>query len=128
MLIPNFPNMSIFFIKNFMVSSKLLEPGLRGSLLKCIALVSLLSGTDGNLFICRHGSHLVFLLLYVDDIIHTRNNPAFTASMIQQLSSDFDLKDLGLLHYFLRLQIDYIDSGLFVHQTKYETDLSTSSS
>lgn len=72
------------------------------------------SRVGGNLFIYKHGSHLVFLLLYVDDII---------ASIIQQLSSDFDLKDLGLLHYFLGLQIDYNNVGLFVHQTKYATDL-----
>lgn len=67
-----------------------------------------------NLFIYMHGSHPVFLLLYVDDII---------ASIIHQLSSDFDLNDLGLLHYFLGLQIDYTITDLFVHQTKYATDL-----
>ena len=76
-----------------------------------------------NLFIYRHGSHLVFLLLYVDDIILTENDSAFTASIIQLLTSTLDLKDLGLLHYFLGLQIEY--TGLFVHQTKYATDLLT---
>ena len=81
------------------------------------------SGVDGNLFISKHGSHLVFLLLYVDDIILTWNNPTFIASIIQQLSSDFDLKDLSLLHYFLGLQIDHTNTGLFVHQTMYATDL-----
>ena len=56
------------------------------------------SGADGNLFIYRHGCHLVFLLLYVDDIILTGNDKVFTTSIIQLLSSSFDLKDLGLLH------------------------------
>ena len=78
-------------------------------------------GANGNLFIYRHGCHLVFLLLYVDDIILTGNDKVFIASIIQLLSSSFD--HLGLLHYFLRLQIEYTDSGLFVHQTKYATDL-----
>ena len=67
----------------------------------------------------------MFLLLYVDDIILTGSDKKFTASIIQLLSSAFDLKDLGLLHYFLGLQIEYTDSGLFVHQTKYATDLLT---
>ena len=78
---------------------------------------------DGIIFIYKHGSQLVFLLLYVDDIILTRNNPTFTATLIHQLSYEFDLMDLGLLHYFLGLQIDYTTTGLFVHQTKYAFDL-----
>ena len=58
---------------------------------------------DGNLFIYSHDGHLVFLLLYVDDVILTSSDKAFTTSIIQLLSSTFDLKDLGLLHYFLGL-------------------------
>ena len=70
-----------------------------------------------------HDSHIVFLLLYVDDLIVTRNLPSFIATIIGSLSQDFDLKDLGTLHYFLGLQIDYTPSILFVHQTKYTLDL-----
>ena len=81
------------------------------------------STADGNLFILRHGSSIVFLLLYVDDIIITGNKSSFVSSVIKLLEVDFDLKDLGLLHYFLGLQIDYTSSGLFVHQTKYASDL-----
>ena len=65
----------------------------------------------------------MFLLLYVDDIIVTGNHPSFTAFLLHQLSSEFDLKDLGKLHYFLGLQIEYTSSGLFVHQSKYTLDL-----
>ncbi|XP_030945775.1 uncharacterized protein LOC115970250 [Quercus lobata] len=78
---------------------------------------------DGNLFIYNHDSHLVCLLLYVDDIIVTGNHAAFLTSLLVVLGTDFDLKDLGRLHYFLGLQIDYTPSGLFVHQTKYTLDL-----
>ena len=81
------------------------------------------STADGNLFILRHDSCIVFLLLHVDDIIITGNKSNFVTSIIKLLGMDFDLKDLGLLHYFLGLQIDYTSSGLFVHQTKYATDL-----
>ena len=57
------------------------------------------------------------------DIIVTGNHPPFTAFLLHQLSSEFDLKDLGKLHYFLGLQIEYTSSGLFVHQSKYTLDL-----
>ena len=40
------------------------------------------SEVDGNLFIYSHDGHLVFLLLYVDDIILTSSDKAFTTSII----------------------------------------------
>ena len=39
------------------------------------------SATNGNLFILRHGSSIVFLLLYVDDIIITGNKSSFVSSI-----------------------------------------------
>lgn len=81
------------------------------------------SVVDGNLFILRHGSFIVYLLLYMDDIILTSNSTTFVSSIIKLLGTDSNLKDLGLLHYFLGHQIDYTSTGLFVHQTKYAFDL-----
>ena len=77
------------------------------------------SAADGNLFILQYGPNLVYLLLYVDDIIIKWNNVQF----ISQLGHSFDLKDLGKLTSFLGLQIDYKDNGLFVHQSRYALDL-----
>ena len=59
----------------------------------------------------------MYLLLYVDDIIITSNNSSFVTEIVSQLGSSFALKDLGCLNYFLGLQIEYTDSGLFVHQS-----------
>ena len=81
------------------------------------------SAADGNLFILRHHSFIVYLLLYVDDIIITGNSSSFASTIITLLGKEFDLKDLGLLHYFLGLQIDYTSTGLFVHQSKYASNL-----
>ena len=67
----------------------------------------------------------MYLLLYVDDIIITSNNSSFVTEIVSQLGSSFALKDLGCLNYFLGLQIEYTDSGLFVHQSKYAQDLFT---
>lgn len=61
------------------------------------------SDADGNLFLYNHNSQLAFLLLNVDDIIVTGNHLAFTSFIVHTLSQDFDLKDLGRIHYFLGL-------------------------
>lgn len=44
------------------------------------------SGADENLFKYNHDSHIVFLLLYVDDIIVAGNHPSFILSLIGTLS------------------------------------------
>lgn len=78
---------------------------------------------DSSLFILRHGKFLVFLLVYVDDIVLTSNCPSILQSLIQQLSSKFELKDLGNLHFFLGLHITQTSKGLFLNQSKYAHDL-----
>jgi hypothetical protein len=81
------------------------------------------SVAGASLFVLHHGSTTVYLLLYVDDIIITGNNSTTISNIITQLSTAFELKDLGPLRYFLGLQIEYKKVGLFVHQHKYITDL-----
>jgi hypothetical protein len=83
------------------------------------------SVANASLFILRRGSLTVYLLLYVDDIIITGNDSSTITTIISQLSTAFELKDLGPLRYFLGLQIDYTKGGFFVHQRKYLTDLLT---
>uniref|UniRef100_A0A2N9FVX0 Uncharacterized protein n=1 Tax=Fagus sylvatica TaxID=28930 RepID=A0A2N9FVX0_FAGSY len=65
------------------------------------------STADPSLFVFRQGSTLLYLLLYVDDIILTGNSTAAITSLITQLAVTFELKDLGPLRYFLGLQIEY---------------------
>ena len=81
------------------------------------------STADPSLFVLRTGSTVLYLLLYVDDIILTGNSSSAVTSLITQLAHTFELKDLGPLRFFLGLQIDYNCAGLFVHQKKYVSDL-----
>ena len=61
--------------------------------------------------------------MYVDDITITGSDKVLVANIITQLGVSFALKDLGHLHYFLGLQIEYSSDGIFVHQSKYAKDL-----
>lgn len=81
------------------------------------------SHADPSLFIKVSGTSRVFLLLYVDDIIITGDSEALIAEVKAALLTEFDMKDLGELHFFLGLQIQYLQNGLFVSQHKYATDL-----
>ena len=78
---------------------------------------------NSSLFILHKGQSIVLLLIYVDDIIVTGNDNNIISDLISTLSSEFSLKDLGSLHYFLGLEVKYLPNGLFVSQTKYIRDL-----
>ena len=72
--------------------------------------------TDPSLLIQSTGKFFTILLLYVDDIIISVNDLAYTSKLLQQLSTEFEMKDLGPLHYFLGLEVRQSASGIFLSQ------------
>ena len=60
---------------------------------------------------------LIYLLLYVDDIIVTSNDASQVHNLIATLGQVFELKDLGHLNYFLGIQITQSSCGLTLTQT-----------
>ena len=64
------------------------------------------------------------MLIYVDDIIVTSSSDKAITALLQDLHSDFALKDLGDLHFFLGIEVKRnSDGGLHLSQEKYATDL-----
>lgn len=56
------------------------------------------SMADSSLFVLQQDSALVYVLVYVDDILVTGSNTSLITTIIQKLSTSFALKDLGPLH------------------------------
>ncbi|XP_024164269.1 uncharacterized mitochondrial protein AtMg00810 [Rosa chinensis] len=81
------------------------------------------SKADSSLFIYQHGLHVIFFLLYVDDIVVTGSSDRLLQSFIDALGRGFDIKDLGPLHYFLGLQVTPHSNGLLINQLKYAHDI-----
>ena len=81
------------------------------------------SRADTSLFVFNRQDDLIYLLLYVDDIILTGNTSALINRFISQLHSEFAVKDLGPLNYFLGLEASPTPDGLFLSQVKYATDV-----
>jgi hypothetical protein len=57
--------------------------------------------SDTSLFIYRRGEDIVYLLLYVDDIVLTTSTTALLQRTIIALQWEFAVKDQGPLHHFL---------------------------
>ena len=78
---------------------------------------------DSSLFFHKTTTGVVFLLVYVDDIIITGNDNGLITKLQNMLHSTFQMKDLGHLTYFLGLEVNSRDHGLFLNQHKYIHDL-----
>lgn len=83
------------------------------------------SHTNSSLFIKHHNSDILYILVYVDDIIITGSNSNVVHTCITQLSKEFKLRDLGKLHYFLGIEVRYLNNGIILSQQKYLQDLLT---
>lgn len=81
------------------------------------------SKADTSLFIFSRDSCILYLLVYVDDIILTGNDKRFIQRFIARLNVEFSIKDLGRLSYFLGLEVTYTTDGLFLSQNKYARDI-----
>jgi hypothetical protein len=62
-------------------------------------------------------------LVYVDDIIVTRDDDKERQILSQCLAKEFEIKALGRLKYFLGIEVAHSRQGIFISQQKYVTDL-----
>jgi hypothetical protein len=79
--------------------------------------------SDPNVYTKKVGSHLIILVLYVDDLILTGSDSKLLNHVKTSLKKKFEMTDLGFLHYFLGLQVLQTNEGIFLSQSKYACDL-----
>jgi histone deacetylase 1/2 len=83
------------------------------------------SKSDTSLFIYSKNGVTMFMLIYVDDIIVTSSSPEAVAALLRDLRTEFALKDLGNLSYFLGIEVTPTQGGILLKQEKYAVDILT---
>lgn len=78
---------------------------------------------DNCLFVKRSGDNFLCLFVYVDDVLITGPNEQSILELKSVLNKAFTIKDLGVAHYFLGMEIARGDSGIVLNQRKYVLDL-----
>ncbi|GKC49516.1 ribonuclease H-like domain-containing protein, partial [Tanacetum coccineum] len=78
---------------------------------------------DYSLFTKNSDNVCIILLVYVDDIVVTRNNLNEIKKFKQFLKSKFQIKDLGKLKYFLGIEVLDNKDGICLSQRKYCLEL-----
>lgn len=79
--------------------------------------------SNPTIYTQRKETDLLILVLYVDDLILTGSSSSIIQNAKKELMAQFDMTDLGLLHYFLGLQVHQSSEGISIYQEKYALDL-----
>ncbi|KAF3617917.1 Trans-resveratrol di-O-methyltransferase [Capsicum annuum] len=81
------------------------------------------SKNDYSMFTKSSGSSLVVLVVYVDDILLAGSDVTEMTSLKSFRDASFKIKDLGMVHYFLGLEITSHLTSYLMNQHKYTKDL-----
>lgn len=81
------------------------------------------SNSDHTLFLKRKHGKITALIIYVDDMVVTGNDPEEMKALQEHLSREFKMKDMGCWKYFLGIEVSRSKRGIFRSQRKYALDL-----
>ncbi len=59
---------------------------------------------------------IVVIVIYVDDLIITRDSDANIFDLKKLLKQKFEMKDLGELHYFFGIEVIYSPKGIWLQR------------
>jgi hypothetical protein len=80
------------------------------------------SKANSNLYFKIMNNEPLILLLYVDDLFLTGEEKLIVECK-RRLASEFEMKDLGLMHYFLGLEVWQSPERIFLNQGKYMVEI-----
>ena len=78
---------------------------------------------DATLFIKKVGRSVVYLVVYIDDLLLTGNNESYIESIKKDLKKIFEMTDMGHLHYYLGIEVTQHPKCIFLSQKKYVGEL-----
>ncbi|KAF5812650.1 putative RNA-directed DNA polymerase [Helianthus annuus] len=81
------------------------------------------SRADHSLFLYNNNGVFLAILIYVDDVILVGNDMKKIEEIKDCLHSQFSIKDLGHLKYFLGIEVANTSQGLVLSQRKYTLDI-----
>lgn len=79
--------------------------------------------SDYSLFTLKRGTYVIYVLVYIDDLVIRGSDAAVISNFKAYLSRQFHMKDLGVLKYFLCIEVAHIKDGIYLSQHKYALDI-----
>ncbi|RVW83943.1 Retrovirus-related Pol polyprotein from transposon RE1 [Vitis vinifera] len=67
----------------------------------------------------KDNSQILIVALYVDDLIFTGNDEKMVEKFRNEMMKKYEMSDMGLLHYFLGIEVYQEEDGVFICQKRY---------
>ncbi|KAD4585342.1 hypothetical protein E3N88_22943 [Mikania micrantha] len=78
---------------------------------------------EHTLFIKKLENHILIVCLYVDDLVISCSSIVSIQAFKEDMKKEFEMTDLGVLHYFLRIEVKQGRNMISISQQKYAKDL-----
>ena len=75
------------------------------------------------LYVKVRKNDILFVTLYVDDLIFSENNLDMIEKFKMEMTKEFEMIDLDQMSYFLGLEVKQDESGIFVSQEAYAKEI-----
>lgn len=75
------------------------------------------------LYIKENDNGVLIVCPYVDDLIFTCNNPKTFEEFKRKMCCEFEMTDLGLMSYYLGIEVKQTEEGIFIVQENYAKEV-----
>ena len=76
-----------------------------------------------TLFVKKVGKSVLYLVVYVDDLLMTGNNERYISSIKREFRKCFEMNKLGYFHYYLGIEVTQHKNFIFLSQNNYIGDI-----
>ena len=78
---------------------------------------------EPTLYFMKNEANFIVVCFYVDDLIYFGNNHHLLADFKHSMMRNFEMTDLGIMKYFLGMQVKQGRREIFISQEKYAADI-----
>ena len=79
--------------------------------------------SEATLYIKQKDNDILIVSLYVDDLLVTGNNELLVEEFKHEMMNVFEMTDLGLMTYFLGMEVKQSQNEVFICQKKYAKEI-----
>ncbi|KZV25304.1 retrovirus-related Pol polyprotein from transposon TNT 1-94 [Dorcoceras hygrometricum] len=79
--------------------------------------------SESTLYVKHTGTDILIISLYVDDLLVTGNNTNIVEKFKQEMMEIFEMTNLGLMTFFLGMEIKQSEFEVFICQKKYAKEI-----
>lgn len=81
------------------------------------------STSEATLYVKTDTNQILVVSLYVDDMLITGSDPKLIQQFKDEMQKVLEMTNLGLMQYFLGMEVKQYNNGIFICQQKYASDI-----